>query len=324
LLLAVGFECKQTYGLALLAAVLSLGVQRQWARAIAVAASWIALVGLTALVMTPLTDGRYLEQAVGNNVLPFRLQTAWTYVSQFVPISLALIIFAAIGFARSGATGPAAVTVRMYALLAMVSGVAATARMGSSFNYLIESTALLAVLAGVGVDRLGAVAVAAAHGDTPARRAWPMIAAVPLTIVAIGALVLPLQLIAFAATNPPDERALVEALRDAPGPVLTARHGLAVMLAGKEPIAGDPIGIASIALGGRWDAEPLHELIRTRAFALVALDAPAESVPERDGFPWWPAGTVELIGQAYTFDGRLYDSYLYVPRSSPHVADRDR
>jgi hypothetical protein len=144
--------------------------------------------------------------------------------------------------------------------------------------------------------------------------------AVPLAIVAVGTFALSLRHVLFMATHSPNETFLIETLRNAPGEVLTARHGLAVMLAGKEPIAGDPIGIASITLGGRWDPNPLHEMVRTRAFALVALDLPVEEVPDRDGFPWWPPGTVEVVRQHYTFERRLGPLYLYVPDAAPSAA----
>lgn len=317
LLLAIGFEFKQTYGLAFLAIVLSLVWQRQWTRAVTVAAAWAILVALTALIMTSLTDDRYLEQIVGNNLLPFRVETAWQYLSQYMLGTLTLIVLAMIGFVPSRPAGPAAATVRVYALMTALSGAAASARMGSSYNYFIEATALLAVLAGVGFSRVQSlIQTAAAHAGSSFQAKW-MLAAVALAIVAVGALALPLRVVYLAATHSPDETTLIDALRHAPGPVLTERHGLAVMLAGKEPIAGDPIGIASIALGGRWSPEPFHEMIRTQMFALVALDQPVEEVPERDGFPWWPPGTVELIGQHYRFERRLGDAYLYVPNTTP-------
>lgn len=322
LLLAVGFECKQTYAVGVVAVVLSLILQRQWTRAVVVATVWIALVGLITFTMTWLTDGRYLEQAFGNNMLPVRMQTAWKYVSQYVPNLLALIVLAGIGLIAPGATGSASTTVRVYTCLAVVSGLVAVARMGSSYNYFIEATALLSISAGVGFDRARSL-VDDAIGHLRSRlRASLMVAAVPLAIVAVGMFALTLRYVAFVAIHSPNETGLIETLRDASGPVLTARHGLAVMLAHKEPIAGDPIGIASITLGGRWDPTPLHEMVRTQAFVLIALDLPAEEVPERDGFPWWPPGTVELVREHYAYERRLGHLYLYVPNATPSFTPR--
>jgi len=131
--------------------------------------------------------------------------------------------------------------------------------------------------------------------------------------VAVSWLSLPLHGLWMMAANPPDETVLIQALREVPGPVLTENHGLAVMLAGKEPIAGDPIGIASISITGRWDPTPLNEMIRAQTFSLIVLQAPVELVPDYQGFPWWPPGTLETIAEQYQPSGRLGDHFLYIP-----------
>jgi hypothetical protein len=118
------------------------------------------------------------------------------------------------------------------------------------------------------------------------------------------------------ANNVPDLSTLIEAIREQPGLVLTERDSLAVMLAGKEPIAGDPIGVTSISLGGRWNPSLLNDMVRAQAFSLIVLDKPVELGADYNGFPWWPDGTIEAIQQTYTLERRLGRYFLYVPAAS--------
>jgi len=312
LLMAAGFESKQTYVMGFGATLLVLLYQRQWTRAAALTGAWSGTIALVALVMTPITNGRYLEQAVGNNLLPYHFETIGTYAVEFLRRSPAVIGLAAVGARGLRRAGPAPWTVAIYAILAGVTGFLATARMGSSFNYLIELMAALTILAGVGFDRIRSVVkdLSAPTVTTPARH---LLGAASLLVIAVSWQMLPILTYGQLAAASFDDSALIQILQDAPGPVLTERNGLDVMLAGKEPLAGDPIGIASIAIGGRWDPAPLHSMIQSQAFALVALNQPAETILLRDNFPWWPPGTLELIAEHYRLAQHLGDFYFYVP-----------
>jgi hypothetical protein len=126
---------------------------------------------------------------------------------------------------------------------------------------------------------------------------------------------LPLASLLFTGAFPPDRTRLIQALRDAPGPVLTQKDSLAVLLAGKEPIAGDPYGVALFALAGRWNSAPLNRLIERREFAVIVLNQSLEETATYDGQLWWPPGSVERMQQMYTFDRRLGEFHLYVPRT---------
>jgi hypothetical protein len=317
LLLAAGFECKQTYGVGVVAATLSLLWQRQWTRAVLLPLVWGAAIGGIALVMTWTSDGRFLEQTIGNNVIPFSPPILMRYLAFYVPQSAALLLLAGIGLwgALKWKVGPSIMTIRLYALLAGGAGLVSVTRMGANYNYLLEATALIVVFSGVGFTRLWRIVGSAQVDGRGWGRAGTVAAAVVggviLSVSSLPALTMWIQ-----ANNIPDLSSLIEAIREQPGPVLTERDSLAVMLAGKEPIAGDPIGVTSISLGGRWNPSLLNDMVRAHAFSLIVLDKPVELGADYNGFPWWPDGTIEAIQQSYTFERRLGRYFLYVPSTS--------
>jgi hypothetical protein len=317
LLLAAGFECKQTYGVGVVAATLSLVWQRQWTRAVLLPLAWGASIGGIALVMSWTSDGRFLEQTIGNNVIPFSPPILMKYLAFYVPQSATLLVLAGIGLwgALQWRVGPSIVTMRLYALLAVAAGLVSVTRMGANYNYLLEATAVIAVFSGVGFSRLWRIVGAArVAGMGPGRArsvAAALVGGLILTMSSLPALTLWIQ-----ANNVPDLSTLIEAIREQPGLVLTERDSLAVMLAGKEPIAGDPIGVTSISLGGRWNPSLLNDMVRAQAFSLIVLDKPVELGADYNGFPWWPDGTIEAIQQTYTLERRLGRYFLYVPAAS--------
>lgn len=315
LLMAAGFECKQTYAIGVAVAGLSLVWQRHWSRMAILIGAWLGVVTATALVMSSLTDGRFLEQTIGNNVIPFRPATVPKHLAFYLPQSFTVLILAGVGLCAGRRVGPASVTMRLYALATTVVGIVSIARMGSNYNYLLEATAVLTVFGGVGFTRLLRV-IESVQADNRGPGRIRTAGAALLAAAMTSAMSLPVFTLWVSAEYPPDQSALIAAIRERPGPVLTERDSLAVMLAGKEPIAGDPIGISSISLDGRWDPAPLHALIRSQAFSMVVLNAPLEETPNYDGFPWWPPDTLEQLRQRYRFEGRLGRYYLYVPDRS--------
>lgn len=321
LLMGAGFGFKQSFVVGVTAACLMLLWQRQLVRLLGVCAGWGLVVGGTALVMNGLTDGRFLAQTIASNVMPWRPEMVLDQLRMYVPLSLPVLALAVLGWRREPGTEPAVWTLRLYGLLALVTTLVALARVGAYYNYLIEMTAILAVFAGLGVERC----VATLDGittdpDGPARRALGPLLALAIAVAGFG---LPLLALANKAVDPPDRALLIEALREAPGPVLTEKDVLAVLLAGKEPIGGDPFGDAFFAAAGRWDPAPLNAMVRSGSFALIALNHPVEEVATYDAHQWWPPGTRELIQERYQFDRILGGFYLYRPGPERVSAESD-
>ena len=314
LITAAGFACKQTYVVGVAVAVLAMFWQRQWTRGIILGGVWTVSVGMVALVMTMVTDGKFLTNTVSSNVLPFRAETVLSHLAAYGPMSLPVLSLASVGWRGVGRAGTALGLMRLYAVVAAVAGLFALARAGSYYNHLLEITAVLAVFAGVGVDRCAATFGQLTHQTDGPRH--PLLAAIIPTaalFVAVAGSGIPLLALAFKAIDPPVRSDLIRALRDAPGPVLTERDALAVVLAGKEPIGGDPLGTGLLAAQGKWDPSPLNEFVRSQTFALIALNRPVEEAPAFDTFSWWPPDTRELIQRHYRLDHRLRNHYLYVP-----------
>lgn len=316
LIMGAGFTSKQTFVACVGVCGLVLLWRREINRAVLLGAGWLAVVGGTALWMTYATKGRFLEQTVGANAWVLRYQTVLDQLYFYVPLALPVLALAAVGWRAGPRTSFAHTTARLYTVVALLLGLVATARTGSSYNYLIEATAVFCILAGLGFERCLATLArlsGAACSDRPS--ALPPKAALAAMTVAVTSLVLPLSGVAFYAADPPRRTALIQELRGSPGLVLTEKDALAVILAGKEPVGGDPLSLSGLTRSGRWASAPIDDLLLAHAYTLIALNRPAEQDVAYDEFPWWPIGTRELIQQEYRFDRMTADGfYLYVPR----------
>jgi hypothetical protein len=315
LLMALGFGCKQTFVIGVAVGTLTLLWRREWLRLVTLVGFWVATVVLIAVVMEVSSGGRFIENTVSSNLLPFRLQTMLDHVRIYVPLTLPLLLLAAAGSLGLPGRLREIRPVQLYALLATLVGLVTLARAGSYYNHLIETTALLSVLAGVGFERCLALRdrTVASTAPPPLRAVVPV--AVMLVIAVCGSGI-PTLALGFKAANPPDRSHLIEVLRAQPGQVLTEKDALAVMLAGKEPVGGDPLGAGLLARQDRWNPEPLNDMVRTQAFSIIALNQPLEQSAAFDEFAWWPPETAELMQQTYVFDRRLEGHYLYVPRTN--------
>lgn len=313
LLMAAGFSCKQTFVVGIAAMTLSLCWRRQWLRTFVLVGAWVSFVGSVAATMHLQSGGLFFENTVSNNVLPFRLQTIVGHLSAYVPLCLPLLALASFGWRGTLRSSERLGTLRLYAVLATATGLFTLARAGSYYNHLLEATALLAVFGGIGFDRCLAARERLAAATDRSRLAAATVAAAAVLGVSVIGYGGSLYVLSIWATDPPHSTALIEALREASGPVLTERDALSVVLAGKEPIGGDPLGAALLARTGRWDPASLNDLVRSRAFSIIAVNSPIGDRVAFDDFEWWPPGTRESIQENYRFDRRVDGRYLYVP-----------
>jgi hypothetical protein len=296
------------------AATLALLWRRDWRRASALVAGWVSFVGVTAMVAGLASDGRFFTQTLSDNVIPWRSDGSIGHLIVFMALAISIVALAACGWRWNGASRSTAAPLRLYAILVSAYGLTTVARIGSNYNYLVEASAALAVFAGLGFDRCASALRDRSPGvhTVPAHSGDLRVALVAMGLATLG-LGCPLLFIWQTGTNPPDRSSLISELRNAPGPVLTERDAMAVLLAGKEPISGDPYGEAIFAEAGRWDPEHLNGLIRSQTFALIALDRPVEETLYLHDHSWWPPHTLEEIRQHYTLARRLDTHYLYVP-----------
>jgi hypothetical protein len=314
LLMGAGFACKQTFVVGVAAATLALLWRRDLGRVCALVAGWLSFVGVTLLAAEIASDGRFFTQTISSNIMPWRSDGSLGHLIVFVALAISIVALAAYGWRWHPTSRSTAALLHLYAILVSAYGVATLARIGSNYNYLVEASAALAVFAGLGFDRCASVLRDRTPGTrtVPAHRRDLRVALVAMGLATFG-LGYPLLFIWQMGTNPPDRSNLIAVLRQAPGPVLTERDAMAVLLAGKEPIGGDPYGDGIYAEAGRWDPEHLNSLIRSQAFALIALDRPVEQTHYLDDQPWWPPHALEEIRRHYTFSRRLDTQYLYVP-----------
>lgn len=207
--------------------------------------------------------------------------------------------------------------VRWYTVLATAVALLSLAKAGSNYNYFLEVTTGLAIFAARGLDRLAKLACGAPSSP---RHRWAPRFGRFTTVVGlvwmVGSFLLGAALLLAYASHPPDASELVHAIERTPGDVLTERDSLAVLRAGKEAVAADPLGVSMIAHAGHWDPAPLHTLIEDHAFSLIVLGRAVDTEASYQGLSWWPPGTRERIERHYRPIGRLGGNYLYGPIGS--------
>jgi hypothetical protein len=313
LLLALGFCSKQSYVVAPAAFTLAMLYQRRWPRAAGIVVGWLLCVVPTFLVMQWVTDGRFAEHTIGANALPFRFASLLDFLPPLLVTGGAVLSFAALSATRPAGPYPRPGLLAWWGLLALAAGVVAVTRAGSNFNHLLEPMAVLTILAGIGFDRILDVLDADRSAPASSRATILALAALLVAISTLPALVVRMSVY---ARQTPDATELIERIRETPGPVLTEREAFAVMMAGKEPVGGDPFGVGLLARAGRWSPDALNAMVDSQTFGLIVLGGLAEETPGYMGFEWWPPGTRELIVSRYELTGRLGDYFLYTPRAS--------
>jgi hypothetical protein len=191
-------------------------------------------------------------------------------------------------------------------------------RIGSAHNYLLEPTAIGAMMFGV---------MWAVLSQRPGAGRWG------LTVIAIGLVAqmvwtlvppnLPLTLsILQPRVSPAASRRVVERITATEGPVLCEDTGL-TLLAGKEPPLM-PFEFTMMARRGALDPEPVFQQVRAGDFPLIVLRFnpldPFEASLHQPGDDWkagrWPDGIISGVIASYRLDAEDGPYFLFVPRAS--------
>ena len=187
-------------------------------------------------------------------------------------------------------------------------------RIGSAHNYLMEPTAVGAMMFGVMWAELSRrpgwtrPAVMALGGAIALQMLWTDLH-LPYTIS-----------LAQPRVDPRASQYVIDRIKEAHGPVLCEDVGLTLQ-AGKEPPLM-PFEFAQMARRGVLDPTPVFRKVREGGYALIVLRFdpfdPREIELHRPGEDWkagrWPDGIIEGMVASYRLDREVGPYFVFVPR----------
>jgi hypothetical protein len=314
-LAGLAFLTKQTFVAAGLAGFCWLWYRNR-ASAVVFAAA-VAIVGGGPCVVAALADSAFIDNTVYANLNPSStdiLIANLTIFGRYQGVALVLAILPALRGGR-----PTLRWLRdplvLFWLLSLALLPVGLAKIGSNWNYWIESAAATAVLATRGV-----------WVPVP-RSGGPVIARVGAAVGLLGLLATPLWLPppAFDMATVvdgvlrPDRRqvtefaAVLERVHSEPRGVLSEPLDI-VTLAGRE-ILLEPYVFSILNQQGRWDAAPVVRQICTGQIGLLVLDHPVEGPDwETHGYNHWPPAVLDALRATMQLERTQASLFLYVPR----------
>jgi hypothetical protein len=317
-LAGLAFVSKQTFVAASIA-----GLWWLWCRnrvsAVVFAAS-ILIVGVGPCAVAALSNYTFLDNTVRANLNPYSMDilvSNLAILGRYQAVAFALALLPVLSRARqirSWLQDPLVVFWLISVLLLPVE----LAKVGSNWNYWIESAAATAVLATRGVwlfvlsgemPPVGRLAASAGLLAVLASPCW-----LPPPAADLGTV--------LDRTLHPDERqatqfaAVLERVRAEPRGVLAEPLDI-VTLAGRE-ILLEPYIFSILDVTGQWDAASVVRQICTGQIGLLVLDHPLEGPDwQTHGYNHWPVAVLDALRTTMQLERTQAALYLYVPVSRP-------
>lgn len=318
------FYTKPTQAAAAGAVVLALLWAREW-RAAGLLCALMAVGGIgVAAAMQAATGGEFLRHVVVYNANEWRADSLPVWARHLVLFGGAKLLAAALALAvipalrrqaaSDGAPGAAMLlSAAFFYTLLCAATLPSVGKVGSAGNYLIEFQVSVAVLLGVVLARLQALAAEGALDG------WRRAAAGGLLALLLG------HGVAFAHWGmprlpPPPPEGLRHAfdrvqlrVQDTTGPML-ADYPVFLAHARRE-VHYEPFIMSQLAREGRWDPSPFIADLADGRFVLIIANS---NLLDPDGFHiGWTPEMLEAIRGAYRLDDRVGPFYLLVPQSIP-------
>jgi hypothetical protein len=306
ILLTASIYTKQSFALAApLAAFVWLLREKPRRRAFELAA-WVAGPGLALfLLITLLTGGGFFTNIITANVNPFFWRTVQDNFDKIkdhlAMLVVGAILFMAIGW-RSKSGAAAWWMVAPYLVGATLSGIT-IGKTGSNINYLMEFSSALALAAGALVA-------------WTARARWQQVIVLLLLAFQINSLV------QWNRNEPQgwdhkkydqvvEIEQMIQLTRQAQGLVLADEYMGVVPLAGKS-LYFQPFEFKQMSGAKMWDEQPfIDDILKGKFAAIILYDPPTwNSRQER-----WTPRQLAAISVAYTYETRLADASVLVPRN---------
>jgi hypothetical protein len=311
---------KQT-ALAAPAAICLLLFARNWKQGLAFGIAWGGTVAAIALALNTMMGGRFLADTVFANMNPMSGKKLTAQLTQLASLSGGLLVIAGVGFGKARRSRGAGLLV--YLGLAGAMFAVTAPKIGSDTNYQIETTALLAICAGVALHELNFFKLYFA-GSKSAVTLLLLPAAIHL---AVGFRVAP-NVVIFRAALERARNLQVEALR----PYVPAKGGLVLatdynaMVRLRQRMDVETL-IYTLLISARVvDPEPVRRDLERGAFATVVLPQDvfsAESTRDLE-VGTLPQVLLDEVRHHYRLAAHLTnplldDSYVYQPAVAAQV-----
>jgi len=310
----LAFLTKQTLVAASLAGFAWLLVRNR-SSALTFAATVLIVAGGPS-VWLALSSGAFLDNTVRANLNPSRADVLLFNLAIFkryqgLPLVIAVlpVLSRKLGL-RSWLSDPL-VVFWLVSLLLLPVGLS---KVGSNWNYWIDTAAATAVLATRSVWQLALPAGGIGFGRMATSAGLVALLGLPMWLPKPAA---DLGTVLNNMVQPDQRQAtefarVLERVRTEPREVLAEPLDI-VTLAGRE-ILFEPYIFSILHRQGQWDASPAVRQICTGQVGLLVLDHPLQDPPwEYHGYPHWPAPVLEALRASMRLDKMQARLFLYVP-----------
>lgn len=304
---------KQTTMACPAAIFLSLWMERKRV-ALLFGGAFLAVTGGAVLTVNAMLHGRFLLNAVVANMNPFAAEKLFAHLHYFVATAGGLLLIAALGLpkVRGKKLGPF-----IYAGCALAVFLATAPKIGSDYNYQIESDVLLPLCAAIALDQLGFFPL-----TFQGSKRWITMLQIPLALHLAVNLRIGGNLLLSRIANEQQFRAQISLLRpylDGGGRLLSVDYNSMARLRGE--IEVEPLIYSELVDAGRIDPEPLRRDIAARKFSTICLWTDLNSpAPLDEEIANLPAAQIDAIRKNYKRIAHIPGPYLdglYVYRPLP-------
>ncbi len=209
-------------------------------------------------------DGRFLLNTVRANMNPFVAEKLYAHLHYFVATAGGLILIAALGLPRVRGKQLAPF---IYAGCALAVFLATAPKIGSDYNYQIESDVLLPLCAAIALDRLGFFPL-----TFQGSKRWITMLQIPLALHLAVNLRLSGNLLLARIANEQQFRSQIALLRPylrGGGRLLSVDYNSMARLRGEMEV--EPLIYSKLVEADMIDPEPLRRDIAARKFAIICL-----------------------------------------------------
>jgi hypothetical protein len=289
--LLLAFYTKHSFLSAPAAIGLYLLINAQFVKAVKFSAIFAALAGLIWFLMHIATNGMSTLNLVGTNIAPMKFQNVRLVIGAFLQTAALPLILSFSGFSRRN--NPIAI----YLVVSLLLAIFATAKVGSSMNYLLEPFAASCLLIPAALKR--------ALEESSISKVCLTAAFVILAIPQINFLKFTLDTLHFKN----DESAKMIA-SEATGLVISDNPRISV--SSRKPFLVDPYVYSYLESEGKWDSSELLSMIRSGKVQYLILLAPLERPLTWQGVTRLPRGVVKTCSEEFRQTAMVNDYYLYV------------
>jgi hypothetical protein len=291
--LLLAFYTKHSFVSAPAAIALYLLMNKQLVNAIKFSLIFAASAGLTWLLMHIATNGMSTLNLVSTNVAPMKIQNVRLVLGAFLQTAALPLVLGFSGFSTQWKKDPVAV----YLIVSLLLAIFATAKVGSSMNYLLEPLAASCLLIPAALKR-------GIESSTISKTILTA-AFIILAIPQINFLKFTLDTLNFR-----NDESAKKIAAQATGFVISDNPRISV--SAKKPFLVDPYVYSYLESEGKWDSSELISLIKNGDVQYLILIAPLERPMKWQGVTRLPAGVVKACSEAFRQTAMVNDYYLYV------------